>query len=80
LDDQVIAVVRGGERPDGDAAIRHCAGAMAHFEVPKRVIFVDSLPKTRAKNCSSAILAVKPSTARSGRQWTGDLAIRLKLR
>ena len=41
----MIAVFRGGERPDEDAAIRHCAGAMAHFEVPKRVIFVDSLPK-----------------------------------
>ncbi|PMW09088.1 acyl-CoA synthetase, partial [Pseudomonas sp. GW456-E6] len=25
--------------------IKHCAGQMAHFKVPKRVIFVDSLPK-----------------------------------
>jgi len=24
---------------------RHCVGQMAHFRVPKRVIFLDSLPK-----------------------------------
>jgi fatty-acyl-CoA synthase len=40
-----IVVVKAGERLDEDAVIRHCAGAMAHFKAPKRVIFVDSLPK-----------------------------------
>jgi fatty-acyl-CoA synthase len=25
--------------------INHCAGAMAQFKVPKRLIFLDSLPK-----------------------------------
>ena len=25
--------------------IAHCAASMAHFKVPKRVLFVDSLPK-----------------------------------
>jgi fatty-acyl-CoA synthase len=40
-----IIVVKGGEKLDEDAVIRHCAGAMAHFKVPKRVVFVDSLPK-----------------------------------
>jgi fatty-acyl-CoA synthase len=40
-----IIVVKAGERLDEDAVIRHCAGAMAPFKVPKGVIFVDSLPK-----------------------------------
>jgi fatty-acyl-CoA synthase len=40
-----IVVVKGGETLDEDTVIRHCAGAMAHFKVPKRVVFVDSLPK-----------------------------------
>ncbi len=40
-----IVVVKSGERLDEDTVIGHCSGAMAHFKVPKRVIFVDSLPK-----------------------------------
>ena len=40
-----IVVVKSGATLDADAVIRHCAGAMAHFKVPKRVVFVDSLPK-----------------------------------
>jgi fatty-acyl-CoA synthase len=40
-----IVVVKSGERLDEETVIRHCAVAMAHFKVPKRVIFVDSLPK-----------------------------------
>ena len=27
------------------SVIGHCAGLMAHFKVPKRVVFVDELPK-----------------------------------
>ncbi|MBR0798599.1 acyl-CoA synthetase [Bradyrhizobium jicamae] len=40
-----IVVVKAGESLDADTVIRHCASAMAHFKVPKQVIFVDSLPK-----------------------------------
>ena len=40
-----IIVVKTGEKLDEEAVIGHCAGAMAHFKVPKRVIFVDNLPK-----------------------------------
>ena len=40
-----IIVVKAGETLDADAVVRHCAGASAHFKVPKRVVFVDSLPK-----------------------------------
>ena len=40
-----IVVVKSGASLDEAEVIRHCAGAMAHFKVPKRVVFVDSLPK-----------------------------------
>src|ERR1700761_8455112 len=40
-----IVVVKAGAALDEKAVIAHCAGAMGHFKVPKRVIFVDSLPK-----------------------------------
>lgn len=40
-----IVVVKSGATLDEDAVIKHCAAAMGHFKVPKRVIFVDSLPK-----------------------------------
>ena len=40
-----IVVVKSGATLDEDTVIKHCAGAMAHFKVPKRVVFVDSLPK-----------------------------------
>jgi fatty-acyl-CoA synthase len=40
-----IIVVKDGAKLDADEVIEHCSGAMAHFKVPKRVIFVDSLPK-----------------------------------
>lgn len=40
-----VVVVKAGESLEADAVIRHCAASMAHFKVPKQVIFVDSLPK-----------------------------------
>ena len=40
-----IIVVKTGETLDEQTVIQHCAGSMAHFKVPKRIIFVDSLPK-----------------------------------
>jgi fatty-acyl-CoA synthase len=40
-----IIVVKTGEILDEETVIKHCAGSMAHFKVPKRIIFVDSLPK-----------------------------------
>ncbi|RXT54237.1 acyl-CoA synthetase [Bradyrhizobium betae] len=40
-----IIVVKAGEKLDEEGVIKHCAGQMAPFKVPKRVIFVDSLPK-----------------------------------
>ncbi|WP_027543538.1 acyl-CoA synthetase [Bradyrhizobium sp. WSM2254] len=40
-----IIVVKAGQTLDEDTVVKHCAGSMAHFKVPKRVVFVDSLPK-----------------------------------
>ena len=40
-----IVVPKAGVTLDEAAVIAHCAGLMAHFKVPKRVIFVEELPK-----------------------------------
>ena len=59
-----IVVVKSGEKLDEDTVIKHCAGQMAHFKVPKRVIFVEACPRTRAASCSSASCASASSAAR----------------
>jgi acyl-CoA synthetase (AMP-forming)/AMP-acid ligase II len=38
-------VVKQGETLSEDAVRQHCAGSMAHFKTPKRIVFVDSLPR-----------------------------------
>jgi fatty-acyl-CoA synthase len=40
-----VVVVKAGASLASDEVIAHCAKAMAPFKVPKRVIFVESLPK-----------------------------------
>ncbi len=40
-----IVVVKDGQSLAEQDVIGHCAQHMAHFKVPKRVIFVDALPK-----------------------------------
>jgi fatty-acyl-CoA synthase len=40
-----VVVVKSGAELDEDAVIKHCACTIANFKVPKRVIFVDALPK-----------------------------------
>jgi fatty-acyl-CoA synthase len=40
-----IVVVKAGHTLDEATVVKHCADAMARFKVPKRVVFVDSLPK-----------------------------------
>src|SRR5262245_2091856 len=40
-----IVVRKSGEAIEGPAVIGHCREKLAHFKVPKRVIFADSLPK-----------------------------------
>jgi fatty-acyl-CoA synthase len=40
-----VIVVKPGQTLAEETVIAHCREVMAHFKVPKRVVFVDSLPK-----------------------------------
>jgi len=40
-----VVVVKAGQTLAAEAVIEHCARSMAHFKVPKRVVFVDHLPR-----------------------------------
>jgi fatty-acyl-CoA synthase len=40
-----VVVVKAGQAADEAAIVRHCRDKLAHFKVPKRVIFAESLPK-----------------------------------
>ena len=40
-----IVVVKQGRTLTAEAVKAHCAGSMAHFKTPKRVVFVESLPR-----------------------------------
>ena len=40
-----VVVVKDGETLTTETVISHCAQSMAHFKAPKRVIFVDHLPR-----------------------------------
>ncbi len=40
-----VVVVKAGEVLDEDAVLLHCASHLAGFKAPKKVVFVDSLPK-----------------------------------
>ena len=40
-----VVVVKAGEQLDEAAVVAHCREYMAHFKVPKRVVFAESLPK-----------------------------------
>ena len=46
------AVLRAGQTLDADVLIAFCRERLAGFKVPKRVVFVDKLPK----NASGKIL------------------------
>jgi len=39
------ALIKEGQTLTSETVVAHCAQSMAHFKMPKRVIFVDSLPK-----------------------------------
>ena len=40
-----IIVVKAGQTLSEDQVLAHCNAHLAHFKVPKRVVFVDALPK-----------------------------------
>jgi fatty-acyl-CoA synthase len=63
-----IVVVKDGQTLTGDAVVDHCAQSMAHFKTPKRVIFVDSLPKNPSgkllkRELRQRYLETSPATA-----------------
>jgi fatty-acyl-CoA synthase len=41
-----VVVAKEGVSLDESAVINHCRECLAHFKVPKRIVFVDTLPKT----------------------------------
>jgi fatty-acyl-CoA synthase len=41
-----VAVRKEGDRPEEAEVIKHCRDRMAGFKIPKKVIFMDRLPKT----------------------------------
>jgi len=41
-----VVVVKAGRELDAAQVISHCREHMAHFKVPKQVVFVESMPKT----------------------------------
>ena len=40
-----VVVLKRGCHADAEAVLAHCRAQMAHFKVPKRVVFSDALPK-----------------------------------
>ena len=40
-----VVVVKGGQALDEEQVLAHCAGHLASFKRPRKVVFVDALPK-----------------------------------
>ena len=47
LGEEIVAyvVVRPGARPSAEALLDHCRGALADYKLPRRICFVEALPK-----------------------------------
>ncbi len=43
---KAIIVLKGGFRIDAKKVQKHCQRKLAHFKIPKEIVFVDELPKT----------------------------------
>jgi long-chain acyl-CoA synthetase len=43
---KAFVVPRPGSRIDADAVVQHCRSQLAPYKVPRRIVFVDALPKT----------------------------------
>ena len=52
-----FATLRPGATPDAEAVRAHCAGLLAAFKVPKKVIFLDAIPKNARGKIDRAALA-----------------------
>lgn len=58
-----VVVVKSGQTLDEAAVIAHCRQHMAHFKVPKRVVFTDALPKNPSGKLLKRELRRKYETA-----------------
>ena len=55
----IFAALRPGAAVDAETIRTHCAGLLADFKVPKRVIFLDGIPKNeRGKIDRAALVAL----------------------
>jgi malonyl-CoA/methylmalonyl-CoA synthetase len=52
----VAVVVRQGDGADADEIIRSCKESLANFKVPKRVVFVDELPRNTMSKVQKNVL------------------------
>jgi malonyl-CoA/methylmalonyl-CoA synthetase len=59
LGEQVVAVIvpKGGQAPDADAIIAFCRERLASYKKPRRVVFVDSLPRNALGKVQKHLLA-----------------------
>ena len=58
-----IAVVRDGARPDGAKVKARCRALLAGFKVPRRVHFVDELPRTQTGKVQKQLLSERLADA-----------------
>lgn len=61
-----VVVVKAGQTLDEPAVIAHCKKHMAHFKVPKRVVFTDALPKNPSGKLLKRELRKKYESAKAG--------------
>lgn len=61
-----VVVVKAGQTLDEAAVIAHCRQHMAHFKVPKRVVFTDALPKNPSGKLLKRELRAKYEAAKAG--------------
>ncbi len=63
-----VMVVKRGEKLTEQEVIAHCRAHMAHFKAPKRVLFVDALPR----NPSGKLLKRELRLRYQDLRWDGD--------